>query len=428
MNHDQATRYFDALGADLRIGRPSTAELITAGRGAQRRRTRKLVGLSAASVALVLGGTAVVQQAIAGDQSKPSGPTLTSDPTEAPTEAPTSEAPVAPPGQRLVGSGRLVVAVPESWGNDHECDGFVIAPPGECGAASRIEGMVRIFDLDSAEGQDVRLESPQSTTYNGVAVTEGYPYCPPTAACAAVYYVLVADENVGFQLAGPAAEGALKGSIVASLHLLPEGYTTMPLIQPGEDAPRAVGLLAGVGLLDRVRRVGFDGYEPDGFDPSGEYVRSLEPAAGSVVGPDEVVTMTVADSKKRAFMVVSGYAPNLGMTLTPSTAGPGDVVALSFPTERSRGLAFTLTRDFECRSSECSGSRPSGFVETYHLASDAAGDEPRWSDQPLQVRNIGVSGPGPDHVVVPSTAAAGDYRLCTTGRTPQLCVHLTVEN
>jgi hypothetical protein len=67
MNHDEACLFFDTLGADITIGRPPAADLIAQGRAEERRRTRRTVGLVAASIALVISGAAAVQQAGAGD-------------------------------------------------------------------------------------------------------------------------------------------------------------------------------------------------------------------------------------------------------------------------------------------------------------------------------------------------------------------------
>jgi hypothetical protein len=111
--------------------------------------------------------------------------------------------------------------------------------------------------------------------------------------------------------------------------------------------------------------------------------------------------------------------PQSPITVTPATARPGATVALTFPDEAGRGIAFQLAKATE----------PSKVL--YYLTSDwgrgthkptwwAAGDNGGWVD-------VGINGPGPDHVVVPDTAEDGTYRLCTANAASQVCGLLTVE-
>ena len=107
------------------------------------------------------------------------------------------------------------------------------------------------------------------------------------------------------------------------------------------------------------------------------------------------------------------------ITVTPATARPGATVALTFPDESGRGIAFQLAKATE----------PSKVL--YYLTSDwgrrgehtptwwRAGASGGWED-------VGISGPGPDRVVVPDTAEDGTYRLCTANAADQVCGLLTV--
>ena len=107
------------------------------------------------------------------------------------------------------------------------------------------------------------------------------------------------------------------------------------------------------------------------------------------------------------------------ITVTPSTARPGATVALTFPDEPSRGIAFQLAK----------ATDPSKVL--YYMTSDwgqgakhkptwwAYGESGGWVD-------VGLGGPGPDHVVVPDTAADGTYLLCTANAAIQVCGLLTV--
>lgn len=110
-----------------------------------------------------------------------------------------------------------------------------------------------------------------------------------------------------------------------------------------------------------------------------------------------------------------------GVTITPATARPGATVALTFPEESSRGIAFQLAKT----------SEPTKVL--YYLTSDwgrgGGGDyTPRWWDAGDSGGwvDVGISGPGPDHVVVPDTAADGAYLLCTANALEQVCGLLTV--
>ncbi len=64
----------------------------------------------------------------------------------------------------------------------------------------------------------------------------------------------------------------------------------------------------------------------------------------------------------------------------------------------------------------------------YQLVSDQRGGEPFWQERggPVEIDLIGVSGPGPDRVVVPAVANAGRYRLCTMFSASSICVALIV--
>jgi len=100
------------------------------------------------------------------------------------------------------------------------------------------------------------------------------------------------------------------------------------------------------------------------------------------------------------------------MVASPANPAPGQVVDLTFPPKALRGIAFTLTAD--------DGS------ETYLLT---AGREPSWSREGVNVVvDIGVSGPGPDRVVIPDVATPGTYQLCTGNASVERCVAIEVED
>jgi hypothetical protein len=98
----------------------------------------------------------------------------------------------------------------------------------------------------------------------------------------------------------------------------------------------------------------------------------------------------------------------------------GDVVELTFPDEMTRGVWFVLERE-----------AASSWVYRYDLTSDGPG--PGWpmewhvaGDEGFAVEDVGVGGPGPDRVVIPDTAEAGSWRICTANAAENVCVRVEI--
>jgi hypothetical protein len=140
-----------------------------------------------------------------------------------------------------------------------------------------------------------------------------------------------------------------------------------------------------------------------------------ETAAGVGYGKDgardsSVVTPTL-DAKWRGTM-----------TVTPATAAPGQRVALRFQSKEVRGIAFSL-----------SAWSNQGWTVAYYLTSDWGSPGSHtpdwWAVEDSEGRgwpDVRIGGPGPDHVIVPDTAPAGDYLLCTANSVHEACAILTV--
>jgi hypothetical protein len=109
------------------------------------------------------------------------------------------------------------------------------------------------------------------------------------------------------------------------------------------------------------------------------------------------------------------------MTVSPASAAPGQQIALRFTSERVRGIAYSLAAWSE-----------EGWNVAYYLTSDwgAPGrHSPDWWSPEEDDRgwvDIGVSGAGPDNVVVPDSAGPGAYLLCTANSAAEACALLTV--
>lgn len=110
------------------------------------------------------------------------------------------------------------------------------------------------------------------------------------------------------------------------------------------------------------------------------------------------------------------------MTVAPTRAAPGQRVALRFKSQEVRGIAFSL-----------SGWGDPGWSVAYYLTSDWGAPDSHtpewWGIEDSEGRgwpDVGVGGPGPDHVVIPGIAPAGDYLLCTANSVEEACAMVTV--
>lgn len=110
------------------------------------------------------------------------------------------------------------------------------------------------------------------------------------------------------------------------------------------------------------------------------------------------------------------------MEVSPGEAEPGQTVALTYPRGHRdvRGVAFSL--------SELTAD---GWKITHYLTSGShPSTEPSWwSIEDAEGRgwvDVGVSGAGPDHVVVPDTATEGTHLLCTANARNEKCTLIQV--
>jgi hypothetical protein len=102
------------------------------------------------------------------------------------------------------------------------------------------------------------------------------------------------------------------------------------------------------------------------------------------------------------------------IVVTPESAKPGQLVALTFPQSSPRGIAFQISSE----------SDPGRVL--YYLTSDwgTSGHQPTWGTPGGP--DVGISGPGPDHVIIPDPLPDGRYRLCTGNALVQVCGLLVV--
>ena len=108
------------------------------------------------------------------------------------------------------------------------------------------------------------------------------------------------------------------------------------------------------------------------------------------------------------------------MEVEPERAAPGEILAVHFPQETERGIAFVLEEEtadgWNLRYFLVAGDEAGGAADWWTPA-DAEGRG--WDD-------IGIGGSGPDFVEVPDTASPGSYRLCTANAGRNFCAPVDV--
>ncbi len=171
MNDEQAVRLLNRLADQVSVGPAPVREVLRAGSRVRRRRRR--VALCAA-VALLLAPVGVAGLAQFPDKAKQTAMPATR-----------SLEPQAPAGMRLVGMGRLAVAVPEDWGtNDVRCGQplrdtvhFASEAVRACGVRSRFVSYLRITGTASGAGSRVEKRTERDAVINDVPVRLGSIVC-----------------------------------------------------------------------------------------------------------------------------------------------------------------------------------------------------------------------------------------------------------
>jgi hypothetical protein len=106
------------------------------------------------------------------------------------------------------------------------------------------------------------------------------------------------------------------------------------------------------------------------------------------------------------------------LVLDPVNAAPGQLVAMRYPEQTSRGVAFQLDR----RTGD-------GWTPVSWMTSDGNGGDPITVPAftgGFGVPDVGVGGSGPDHVRLPDDVPPGDYRICTANAGEDFCSRLVV--
>lgn len=195
------------------------------------------------------------------------------------------------PGERWVGAGGVMMAVPAHWrtatGPCGEPDGPVVHFPGR--AADVVDCLplpttgVSSLTIRSA---DAAPPSRPTNQVNGVRVSRPPVICVagrPVGECSTTFVAPEAGVQLEIVARGVRASKRVR-AIRGSLRPVPRGYVAVPLIDYGVSVEDAEGALADAGLEVSSPSVDFP-----------HYATGTEPAAGAVVARGSTVALTVGD-------------------------------------------------------------------------------------------------------------------------------------
>mgnify|MGYP000032298378 CR=1 FL=1 len=306
----------DRFWDDVPVGAPPLDALVRGGKTMRRRARLRAAGAAAALTLVVVAGSTVAANTVFdGASPRPDG--------EVPAAV---DAPTAPAGQRLVGAGRAVVAVPAGW-NAYGLKGcepaakdtiwFEVERSGadlDCPSVTYTSPTVKISTLDSDGGKAARWLATRPRVVDGIEVFRELVACPDDAFCigdTTVRLVVVPSEDVAFTISGPMDTHKTLDAIADSIQILPEGYTTVPFVE-GNNLAAWKTAVAEAGLV------------PDGALPECEDVLTPKPG---------VVTNALCDANPP---VRPDPAPGTVVAVgTTVTLFPPSPAALSLPCDES---------------------------------------------------------------------------------------------
>lgn len=194
-------------------------------------------------------------------------------------------------GQRWVGVGGVMVAVPAGWrtatGPCGTPDGPVVHFPG------RAADVVGCRPLPTTAVSSLTFRSSGATTrprptgeVNGVRVTRAPVIClvgRPVGQCSTRFVVPQSGVQLEIVIRGPRAGDRVR-ALRDSLTPVPRGYVAVPLIDYGVSVDDATASLEAVGLKAASPSVDFP-----------HYATGSQPAAGAVVARGGTVALTIGD-------------------------------------------------------------------------------------------------------------------------------------
>lgn len=265
-------------------GTPPVAHLLAAGKAAKRRQRRTAIAGTIAATAVIVGGGAVATQVL----------TPPTDPNR--RDITVAQGLGTPPGTRLVGLGRVAVAVPDAWAaNTASCntpvrDTYYFPYPQDCQIAAH-DGVssVAISATAKAEPAPVVFDLQADGTVDGHDVLSSGLMCTPGQGESCFESFGIPDLDAWFTVRVPRSDHATIaiGAIRDSLQVLPDGYTTVPFIPYGTEA-QVVTAMRAAGLATEVEYTTCPANADCFFGVTG-----VEPAVGTVVREGSAVGVTV---------------------------------------------------------------------------------------------------------------------------------------
>lgn len=267
----------------VNTGAPPTAAIVQDAGRVRRRRTLTFALVSAAAVVVVAGGTTVLTNP--GDNPGPQPPVASPSPA------------VPSADQRLVGVGRVAIAVPQRWGtNDTQCgtpqrDTVVI----DVGAIPMclIPRPRGVDSIEITEGEPrFDFTADETLTVDGVAAQRQATTCETgygdsTVCHATVYFPSLEVSFRAESSTGPAqVDRILEGIQMVSDQVGVPGYQRIADNQQGNSGEKYLQALGEAGLASEVRTQKYPGIDAG-------YVLDVSPQPGEMVKPGSVVTVTV---------------------------------------------------------------------------------------------------------------------------------------
>jgi hypothetical protein len=283
MTHDDTPtllRHLDTMDP----GTPPVGHLLTAGRAAKRRQRRAVIAGTAAATTLIVGGGAVATQVI-----NSGADTNRQDITAA-------QGLDVPPGTRLVGLGRVAIAVPDEWAaNAASCNTpirntYYFPHPQDCQIAARPGvSSVAISTAENAPNMPRVPDIQRDGTVDGYDVLSSGLICTSRQSASCLEAFGIPDLDAWFTVRVPRSDDATDTTeaIRDSLRVLPNDYTTIPFVPYGTEeqvtaAMREAGLAAEVEYAECPANANC---------VSG--VTGVEPAIGTAMRDGSTVTLTV---------------------------------------------------------------------------------------------------------------------------------------
>jgi hypothetical protein len=282
LNETQTRQLLHEAGEQIPVRPESMRDLIVRGRRAARARRIAVVGAAVTAAALVVTGGLVLRLDAAGSEQHVN-----------PTPA---QAPQPPPGKRLVGMGRIAVAVPQHWGtNEVQCGtpmSDTVVFDSEAVRLCKVKpdqpvSSLHIVPTSSILAQPFVATARPAGEIDGIPIrrTSSAPTRPPGAP--AVGGIVVESEGVVMWVTAP--DMGVVNQILDSVMVLPEGYLTVPFTA-GAPGARILAGIEDAGLRVRTvaeRRPGMS---------AGSILRS-DPPFGSVVAVGSTVTVHVSGGR-----------------------------------------------------------------------------------------------------------------------------------